>query len=344
MEVVAYLKNMKYVKYLDKRLEVKKVYPFINAVGAECKEGYFEKIKKLPYIEGLFFNARVTALEESRSEVEDLAGRAPRIYNGRGVGVCIMDTGISAHTDFLCPVSRVAAFKDIYGGSDTVYDDNGHGSFVAGIACGNGLASGRKIKGGAPAGKIIGVKVMGAQGECGVFDVLDGMQWVMNNRDKYNIRVVCMSFGSTPSESGEDPLERGAESLVRGGITVVCAAGNSGKGKLKSPATSPSVISVGAVNDEYEEASFSSSGQSHGTDKPEFYAKGVKVKSVMNDGRYGEMSGTSAAAPCVAGAAALVIQKYPYFLPWQVKQFLYKVAIKEGNKYIIDCDKLAKVL
>lgn len=90
------------------------------------------------------------------------------------------------------------------------------------------------------------MKVIGADGEGSAFDVLDGMQWIVDNKDEIGVKVCCMSFGATPTDNS-DPLRRGAEVLVREGITVVVASGNEGINALKTPAISPLVLSVGAI-------------------------------------------------------------------------------------------------
>ena len=107
------------------------------------------------------------------------------------------------------------------------------------------MLSGGKLRGVAPAADIVGVKVIEASGEAGTFKILEGMQWLFDNCARLNVRVACMSFGADPVDSA-DPLKMGAEMLVRRGITVVCAAGNSGIGGLKSPGISSEVITVGA--------------------------------------------------------------------------------------------------
>lgn len=238
--------------------------------------------------------------------------------DGKGVTLCVMDTGVCPHLDLSVPKERIVGFVDMVGDESEPYDDNGHGTFVAGIAAGNGVSSARKNVGVAPKANVLGLKVIDKSGESGTFRILDGMQWLFDNFRKYNVRVVCMSFGAEPLERA-DPLKIGAEMLARSGLIVVCASGNSGAGSLKSPAISNEVISVGAVDKDMNVASFSSRGVYGGAYRPDVYSYGVDVVGVQAGGTYSKMSGTSVSAPYVAGACCLLCQKYARLTPYQAK-------------------------
>ena len=196
-----------------------------------------------------------------------------------------------------------------------------HGTFVAGVAAGNGVTSAGEFSGVARRASVIGVKVIGADGEGSAFDVLDGMQWIVDNKDEIGVKVCCMSFGATPTDNS-DPLRRGAEVLVREGITVVVASGNEGINALKTPAISPLVLSVGAIKNDDKVAEFTSRGLAFGRRKPEVYARGVDVVSVAANSTYRKMSGTSVSAPYVAGACCLLLEKYPSAPPWRIKEMI----------------------
>src|SRR5690606_13484017 len=184
-----------------------------------------------------------------------------------------------------------AAFKDFVKGKTSPYDDNGHGTHCAGDAAGNGYASDGKYKGPAPGAKLIGVKVLDKAGSGQLSDVISGIEWCIQNREKYNIRVLSLSLGSrTNSSYKDDPVAQAVEKAWDHGITVVAAAGNDGPdpGTISSPGIHPRIITVGASNDkgtptirDDEAASFSSRGPTpDGVTKPDLLAPGTDIVSL----------------------------------------------------------------
>lgn len=307
---------------LERKFDVTHVYPFIRSVGISCGLEDAIRLERMQEVEYVSAQGRVFALgtqaEAARQKVKIEASGA---LTGEGVGICIMDTGVSPHSDISIPRERIVHFRDMVGTESAPYDDNGHGTFVAGIACGNGTLSGGEVAGIAPRANIVGLKVIGKDGESGAFKILDGMQWLFDNFRTYGIKVVCMSFGAEP-QAYADPLKAGADMLARSGLIVVAAAGNSGRDGVKSPAISSEIVAVGAVDDEDKIASFSSRGSYMGTARPDLYAPGVNIRGIAAGGTYSTMSGTSAAAPYVAGASCLLCQKYGNISPRLAKQAL----------------------
>lgn len=265
-------------------------------------------------------------------------------YTGKGITIAFLDTGIYPHADFTKPQNRIIAFHDVVNGKKHPYDDNGHGTHVAGDAAGNGNLSGGKYKGVAPNANIVSVKVLDSRGGGSSSDILTGMQWVLDNKEKYNIRIVSLSMGETPSlPPFLDPLVRGVDNLWRNGLIVTVAAGNSGPtiNSITSPGTSRNVITVGAVDDKRTAdtnddtiAEFSGRGSGF-LFKPDVVAPGVKIVStasgnvpigsddkILLNKSYRTASGTSMATPIVAGAAALLLEKNPNLTNNQVKYLL----------------------
>jgi len=198
------------------------------------------------------------ALPESSTPRADLS--APRYlspltqeFTGKGVGIAIVDTGIYPHPDLTSPQNRVIAFKDFVNHRTLAYDDNGHGTHVAGDAAGNGHLSEGLFRGTAPDANLIGVKVLDANGNGSTSNILRGINWAVENKARYNIRVLNLSLGTTlaPMRGVEDPITQAVERATAEGIVVVVSAGNTGPrpGTICSPGDSPAVITVGAVDD-----------------------------------------------------------------------------------------------
>lgn len=328
--------NPLHLSMLERRFDVTKVYPFIRSVSIKCSLKDAIALERMQEVEYVSAQGRVFALDDnlsvSRQEPITNTLALSTDLDGSGVTLCVMDTGVSPHSDLSLPRERIVHFIDMINGDDEPYDDNGHGTFVAGVACGNGTLSGGRICGVAPRANIVGIKVIGKSGESGTFKILDGMQWLFDNYRQYGIKVVCMSFGAEPL-SYADPLKMGAEMLSRSGLIVVVASGNSGEDSLKSPAISNEVIAVGAVDEGNKLASFTSRGIYQGAIRPDVFADGVDVRGIAAGGTYSMMSGTSASAPYVAGACCLLCQKYRNITPRQAKQAIIANSLNvDGNR------------
>ncbi|PAB60197.1 hypothetical protein CCE28_07330 [Anaeromicrobium sediminis] len=324
---------------------IKYKYPLINAVAANIPATSIDDIAAHHMIQFINHDAKVFKCMDNAT----LAIVAHRIndlgYTGKGVGIAVLDTGVYPHYDLTRPTNRIVAFKDMVNARNSPYDDDGHGTHVSGIAAGNGYSQ-SKYKGIAPEANIIGVKVLDGNGSGSTSDILAGIQWVIDNKDRYNIRILNMSLGAPAEKSyREDPLAKAAARASQQGILVCTAAGNSGPnaGTINSPGISPDVLTVGAVDDNkthtYEDdfvASFSSRGPTpSGLTKPDIVAPGVDIYSLSNKGptSYVAHSGTSMATPMVAGSAALLMEKEPNLSAAQVRSRMLNttVNIREGR-------------
>ena len=311
------------------------VFPFIGAVGVNILPSSLQKISALKIVEYVSRAASVQAMIDVSRKIMRVDEVHNAGFRGEGVTICYIDTGLAPHMDFVFGKNRVLHFENFVTDNQTMHDDNGHGTFVCGVGSGNGLASGGKYEGVAPASNIVVLKALSSDGESGAMTILSAMQWVYDHHLEYNIRVVCMSFGSEPMMVN-DPIAKGAEMLVGKGIVVVAAAGNSGPEyqTIKSPGISTKIITVGGLDDgrtldehynkkDFKIARFSSRGPAFSKFKPDCLAPSVDITSCTQDKKmYGKMSGTSVATPMIAGLCALILQKYPHATPFQVKQKL----------------------
>lgn len=330
--------------YLINKLKCNvKEYPFIKAFGINASINNIKILAQKSHVKYISSNAKVFAQMNKTREVMKICD-VQKQFKGNGVTVAVIDTGINESLDFCSFKNRILCFKDFVNKKIEPYDDNGHGTFVAGVLCGNGFLSGKKFCGVAPNCNIIMCKALDSNGETGALTILEAMQWIYDHKEEYNIKVVCMSFGSQPLQNG-DPLMLGAESLWNEGIVVVAAAGNSGPDQctIKSPGVSGKIITVGALDDcrdtekidinKFKVADFSSRGPAFKFYKPDCIACGVDIISCCNnnDEFYTNMSGTSVATPIVAGCCALLLEKYPNLSPMSVKNKILKSCHKLTN-------------
>lgn len=347
VDCLVYASNYFYAKrYLKQFYNDIIEYPFISAFGVKANLNNITKIAGLHQVKYISSVTKVFTQMDIAKKVLNF-NESTNIYTGNNITVAIIDTGIAEHLDFCSFDNRIIHFEDFVGLKTVPYDDNGHGTFVAGVLAGNGFLSGKKFSGVAPKANIVMCKALDERGETGSLTILKAMQWIYENKNKYNIKIVCMSLGSQPLENG-DPLMQGAEALWNEGIVVVAAAGNSGPDKrtIKSPGASGRIITVGALDDgrnsdnraeynlnnkSYSIAKFSSRGPSNNFYKPDCLASGVDIISTSrtND-LYTKMSGTSVSTPIIAGSCALLLEKYPDLTPFQVK-----------SKILNSCDVLS---
>ena len=289
-------------------------------------------------------------------------------YTGEGISVAIIDTGIDPNhvsindlddnPDTIDP--KVVAFYDALddsgddgSGETTAYDDHGHGSHCAGITAGTGVVDEGPLgdgstpwRGVAPGATLVGVKVLDGGGSGSFEEVMRGMEWTIDNQEKYNIRSASMSLGGVwlveLTQEQEERVTTLANEMVAHGISLMIAAGNSAAyGTIGTPGAAKDVITVGATEDSRQLAFYSSKGPTHeGQIKPNVAAIGSAVHSVQAEftgdnptydsngspNGYTSKSGTSMATPMVAGMAVLLHQANPDLQPLMIRSILETTA------------------
>lgn len=254
-------------------------------------------------------------------------------YTGKGIGVCILDTGIYEHIDF---TGRIWAFYDFLAFKRRPYDDNGHGTHVAGLVAGDGTASMGKYRGAVPGCGIISLKVLDRYGTGSQDDVLRALRWIRENRQQYRIRVVNISVGTTcNSKRNHARLLESVEQLWDEGVVVVTAAGNQGPrpGSITAPGSSKKVITVGSSDLLEGRSAISGRGPTaECVCKPDIVAPGNKIMSCVpgKPYSYGVKSGTSMSTPLVTGAIACALEKNPALTNTDIKTMLMNSADDMG--------------
>ena len=356
-----------------------------GAAALDLTRGEYEALKRdssvahisldLPVVADMAVTNKVTRAETVWQGTSGLLGLGGTPGNqGGGIGVAVIDSGISQHSAI---GSRVVARVNLVSNEPGVSGDLfGHGTHVAGMIGGAGSAATRVTTaysgGSAPAVRFIDIRVLGRTGIGYTSDVLAGIEWAIANRAKYGIRIINLSLGHPVAEpAATDPLCIAVERAVRSGIVVVTSAGNYGLtstgapvlGGITSPGNSPAALTVGAIDtngtaDRSDDrvAPYSSRGPTRFdfAVKPDVVAPGTRIVSLEANGSYLaatypqwhvagtgnngylRLSGTSMATGVVSGGVALLLNAEPSLTPAQVK-----IALQTGARFIPSAGMIA---
>jgi len=274
---------------------------------------------------------------------------------GKGVTVAVIDSGLWENDVLLKDttgrfrvVAKYDALADVVG--KEVVDESGHGTHISSIIVNssqtkeNGQPTG-SYKGVAPDANLVAVKILDRDGLAHVLEIVRAIQWVVDNREKYNIRILNLSFAQTPRwPYWEDPVNQAVMRAWVDGIAVVAAAGNEGPdpGTIGSPGNLPYIITVGAITDSWTPDTrdddylpdFSSRGPTpEGHVKPDVVALGGHMtglirphsalaleqpEDILKSGEF-VSTGSSQASALVAGMLALLLQLEPDLTPDELK-------------------------
>jgi serine protease AprX len=339
---------------------VDRALPIVNGFAARVPAGAVGTLRARPDVRAVTEDAKVTFAGNGYEDI-NVASSFPKTSGatsawsrgnvGEGVGVAVIDTGISPMNDF---AGRLVHGPDL-SGEGSIIDTYGHGTVMAGVIGGSGADSAANAAGAyvgtAPASTLVSVKVAGRNGAADVSTMLQAMHWVSAYKDQFNIRVLNLSWGTdAKTDPATDPINYAVQRLWKQGIVVVVSAGNSGSaaGTVTKPADDPLVLTVGAYDDKGDTRTdndsipaWTSRGPTaQGLTKPDVVAPGRTLVATRSYGSkveaenpralvapsYIRGSGSSEAAAVVSGAAALLLKAHPDWTPDQVKAALKKTA------------------
>jgi serine protease AprX len=279
---------------------------------------------------------------------------APATYTPADEVAAVIDTGIDASHPNL-DGGKVLAFVQCLNPppipdpapsacvDQAPYDDNGHGTHVAGTIAGDGGGSNPAGRGVAPGAGLVGVKVLDSHGNGYSSDVAAGIEWVIANKDTYGIDAINLSLGSEACDNDVHVDSQAVNLAYAQGLLVSVAAGNDGPGTctIDSPGDAKDALTVGAMADlgadGFRLADFSSRGPTFdGRIKPDITAPGLDIASTYpitsaNPSGYKVLSGTSMATPFVTGVALLMLDADPTFVNDDVKDAITSTAVDWGR-------------
>jgi type VII secretion-associated serine protease mycosin len=243
----------------------------------------------------------------------------------QAVTVAVIDTGVDLTHPDLAP--HLVPGVDFIKAADKGRDGNGHGTHVAGVI-GAVANNGQGVAGMNWGARVMPVRVMSADGSGADVDIADGIRWAADNGAK----VLNLSLGGYDNS---ETIRTAVDYAIGKGCLVVAAMGNDASSEPAYPAASPGVLAVGATNQQDERASFSNSGSWMSVSAPGvgiFSTLPTYATKIPHKKPYGPLSGTSMAAPLVAGLASLVWSRHPEWTAEQVRQRIEQSADDLGDK------------
>ncbi len=316
-----------------------------DGFAGDLNKGQITALQKMPFVKQVEYDYPVQAYMDTASYwygvskartdfgLDGNMDGSLTSYSKNDVVVAVIDTGIDAtHVDL--DGGKVIGWNDLVKGKTTPYDDHGHGTHVSSIIAGSGDGN-ANYKGVAYGAALVGVKVLDRRGSGSMSTVDAGIDWVVQNKDVYNIRVINLSLGAATSSDGTDSTSVAVNNAVANGIAVAVAAGNEGPARytVGSPGAAVDAVTVGAMADVgemgFDLASFSSRGPTADERiKPDVAAPGYHITAAEANSTNGYVaySGTSMATPFTAGVMALMIDANPSITTSSIKSTLMNTA------------------
>lgn len=311
--------------------------PYINCINALVSSNIIERLIEFPQVNYITFDNPVFLCASSVYAANNIQinHNIKHRLSGKNIGIGLVDTGAFPHPDITKPISKIKKFVDIINDYNYPYDDNGHGTFISGILCGNGYSSKNMYKGIAENSHLYVVKAFNSIGYAYTGNVLYGINKIIEESEKFNIKIICLPFESIDMDTIIlSMFEKLFKIAAKKNIVVVVPSGHNGNNKssLKGIATLKNCITVAGIDTSSNYIKpyiYSSSGPWGNLEKPDLAAACVNICSLKTDTKYiperngmklypkrlntpyTNFTGTSCAAAFIAGICALLFENDP---------------------------------
>lgn len=316
------------------RCEVISTLPSLNCICANLSLRAITRLAEYPEVRYISFDGLALLCGNTIQSSNRIKNYKTVKFTGKNVGVGIIDTGVYPHSDLLHPNNKIKKFLDLINDYKYPYDDNGHGTFMAGLICSSGFASKGKFSGIALGSHIYSIKAFNELGRGFVSDILKAIEILISESVDYNIKVLCLPFETLEYNKFILSLfSKLFDKCVKNGITVIVPSGHNGNitNSITGISTLSNCITVGGVDSRKEITpyKYSSSGPCRKLEKPDLVAACVNITSLNTnkgyiserngmklypsslDEPYTNFTGTSCAVAFISGICTLLIEKNP---------------------------------
>ena len=306
-----------------------------NIISAELNTRGIDRISEYPEINKIYLDEYLFLCGMSVSTANKIHFSKESNLSGAGIGIGLVDSGVFPHEDLISPSSKIELFEDLINNFHYPYDDNGHGTSIAGILCSSGLSSNNMYKGICPQSKLFCYKAFDKLGKGFASDILYSIESLSNISKENNIKILCLPFELLTHNifiiSCFDLVFNYA--ISKGLIPIVPSGSNlSGKVSIMGISTLPNCITVAGLNttnSTIKPYTYSSEGPYGKLSKPDLSAACVNVVSLNSDSNYisekngikiypsklkapyKTFTGSSIAAAYISGICALLCEKIP---------------------------------
>lgn len=293
-----------------------------------------ERLIEFPEVNYITIDSQAILCASSVLSANGISFQEKYKLTGKGIGVGIIDSGVYPHPDLVNPSNKIKLFVDLINGYKYPYDDNGHGTFISGIIAGNGHESKGLYRGIAENSSLYCIKAFNAIGRGFISDILFSLETLLNNSQKYNLKVICLPFELIDfNHFTVTAFSKMFDEAVKKNIIIVVPSGNNGSSEcsLTGIATLPNCITVGGLDTTGSTVPYrySSAGPCGKLDKPDLCAacvnicslnsntnyiserNGIKIYAPHLEKHYTTCTGTSCAAAYISGVCALLFENNP---------------------------------
>lgn len=314
--------------------EILRSIPSINCISANLTDHAINRLVEYPEIDYIVFDSYGFLCGSSVSAANGVQIQERYKLTGKGIGVGLIDSGTYPHPDLTSNATKISNFIDLINGLQYPYDDNGHGTFMAGLICGNGNASKGMYRGVAENSHIFSIKCFNSIGKGYVSDILYSIEILINNAKEYNLKTLCLPFELTDNNYFIlSMFEKLFKRAVENNLVIVVPSGTNGndQSSMRGIATLENCLTVGGIDTRGSQKIYehSSSGPCGKLDKPDLVAacvdicslnsnteyiserNGVKLYTQALEKPYTNFTGTSCSAAYVCGICTLLFENNP---------------------------------